>query len=141
VAYTSDESQVPEIYVAPFTRPAEKHQISLNGGTRPRWRQDGKEIFFVTPSGRLMAAEVRISSETVEVGAVHALFDELSLVAFAACNGREQAIQDVAVVSHVLAAACAGQSLHEGMCARTRVDHRYCMTRSFAEAAGIGQCR
>ena len=79
VAYTSDESRVPEIYVAPFTRPAEKHQISLNGGTRPRWRQDGKEIFYVTPSGRLMAAEVRISSGTVEVGAVHALFDGIPL--------------------------------------------------------------
>jgi eukaryotic-like serine/threonine-protein kinase len=74
VAYASNESQQTEVYVAPFSRSAEKHQISPNGGTRPRWRQDGKEIFYLTPGGQLMAEEVRISGETVAVGAVHALF-------------------------------------------------------------------
>jgi Tol biopolymer transport system component/tRNA A-37 threonylcarbamoyl transferase component Bud32 len=76
VAYMSDESQVPEIYVAPFSRPGEKHQISPKGGTMPRWRRDGKEIFYLTvPGEQLMAAEVRISREMVEVSAVHTLFD------------------------------------------------------------------
>jgi len=74
VAYTSNESQQVEVYVAPFSRPTEKHQISTGGGLKPRWRQDGKEIFYQTPGGQLMAAEVRIGEETVEVGAVHALF-------------------------------------------------------------------
>jgi len=74
VAYASNESQEVEVYVSPFSRPTEKHQISTGGGTKPRWRQDGKEIFFQTPSGQLMAAEVRIGAETVQVGAVHSLF-------------------------------------------------------------------
>ena len=74
VAFESDESQRAEIYVAPFSRPTEKHQISPNGGTRPRWRKDGKEIFYLTPQGALMAAELRISGETVKVGAVRELF-------------------------------------------------------------------
>ena len=74
VAYTSNESQQVEVYVAPFSRPTEKHQISTGGGLKPRWRQDGKEIFYQTPGGQLMAAEVRIGAETVEVGAVNALF-------------------------------------------------------------------
>jgi len=74
VAYESDESKPAEIYVVPFSRPTEKHQISTNGGVKPRWRRDGKEIFYMTPSGQLMAAEVRISGETVEVGAIRVLF-------------------------------------------------------------------
>jgi Tol biopolymer transport system component len=73
VAYESDEFQRLEIYVAPFSRPSEKHQISLNGGQLARWRRDGKEIFFEAPDGQLMAAEVRISGETMEVGAVRPL--------------------------------------------------------------------
>jgi tricorn protease-like protein len=74
VAYVSEESQRGEIYVSPFSRPGGKRQISTNGGIKPRWRADGKEIFYLSPEGNLMATEVRISGETVEVGATHALF-------------------------------------------------------------------
>jgi hypothetical protein len=81
VAYESDESQQPQIYVAPFSRPNEKHQISPNGGARPRWRQDGKEIFYLTPRGQLMAAELMIQGETVEVYAVRELFGGIPLFA------------------------------------------------------------
>jgi eukaryotic-like serine/threonine-protein kinase len=73
VAYNSDESGRDEIYVSPFSRPTEKHQISAGGGRLSRWRKDGKGIFYETPDGQLMAAELRISGETVEVGAVHVL--------------------------------------------------------------------
>jgi len=79
VAYESDESQPPEIYVVPFSRPTEKHQISPNGGARPRWRRDGKEIFYLMPAGQLMAAEVTIRGDAVVVGAVRALFGPISL--------------------------------------------------------------
>jgi hypothetical protein len=75
VLFDSDESQRSEIYVAPFSRPADKRQISPNGGRLPRWRQDdGSEIFYETLDGQLMVADVRISGETVEVGAVRPLF-------------------------------------------------------------------
>ena len=60
--------------MAPFSRPDEKHQISVNGALKPRWRRDGKEIFYQTPGGQLVAAEVRIHGEAVEVGAAHTLF-------------------------------------------------------------------
>jgi hypothetical protein len=49
------------------------HQTQFNDGVLPRWRQDGKEIFYMAPDGQLMAAEVRISGETVDGGAVHTL--------------------------------------------------------------------
>jgi Tol biopolymer transport system component len=74
VAYQSDESQRNEIYVVPFSRPSEKHQISPGGGTKPRWSKDGKEIFYKTLDDQLMAAEISIRADTVQVGAVRSLF-------------------------------------------------------------------
>jgi Tol biopolymer transport system component len=78
VAYESAASGQAEIYVVPFSRPSEKHQISPSGGARPRWRKDGKEIFFVSPNAStfstLMAAEIRITGDSVEVGSVRKLF-------------------------------------------------------------------
>jgi serine/threonine protein kinase len=61
VAYTSDESGRPEIYVQPFPTSGEKSQISLNGGIYPIWRHDGKELFYVTPDGKLMSADIQVS--------------------------------------------------------------------------------
>ena len=61
IAYTSDESGHPEIYVRPFPLTADsgKWTISTGGGITPRWRRDGKELFFVTPTDRtVMVANV-----------------------------------------------------------------------------------
>ena len=46
----------------------------LLGGAAPRWRHDGKEIFYATPAGRLMAAAVTAQGSTIEVGSVNPLF-------------------------------------------------------------------
>ena len=66
VAYISDEaaqgSSVYHVYVQSFPPGAGKFQISsAAGATQPRWRRDGKELFYAAPDGRLMAAEVRTS--------------------------------------------------------------------------------
>ena len=58
VAYASDESGVWEIYVTSYPDAAGKWQVSRGGGTEPRWRGDGKEIFYIAPSGMLMAVPV-----------------------------------------------------------------------------------
>ncbi len=47
VAYVSSESGRSEIYVRPFPEGGGKWQVSINGGTQPRWRRDGKELFYV----------------------------------------------------------------------------------------------
>jgi hypothetical protein len=73
VAYQSDESGRNEIYVAPFPGPGGKHQISADGGSYPRWRADGKEIFYIGSTGTLMAAEVSLRLDNIEIGAVHSL--------------------------------------------------------------------
>ena len=57
-AYASDESGNWEIYVTSFPGAAGKWQVSRGGGTEPRWRGDGKEIFYLGPKGMLMAVPV-----------------------------------------------------------------------------------
>ena len=78
VAYQSNESGQPQVYAAPFPGPGGKRQISLNGGTLARWRKDGKELFYVTPEGQLMAAEVAARNGTLEVGQVRELFNGIT---------------------------------------------------------------
>jgi serine/threonine protein kinase len=58
VAYASDESGAWEIYVSSFPGATGKWQVSRGGGTEPRWRADGKEIFYISPGGMLMAVPV-----------------------------------------------------------------------------------
>ena len=73
VAYQSNESGRFEIYAAPFLGPGGKRQISTDGGTYPRWRADGREIFYVSSNNTLAAAAVSVSGASLEVGAVRAL--------------------------------------------------------------------
>ena len=63
-----------EIYVAPFPGPGGKWQISTAGGSFPRWRRDGTEIFYLAPDTTLMAAGVNGKGSTFQVGAVMPLF-------------------------------------------------------------------
>jgi Tol biopolymer transport system component len=73
VAYSSNESNLYEVYVAPFPGPGNRRQISAGGGRFPRWRADGKEIFYVTPDGVLAGAEVFAKETNIEVGAIRPL--------------------------------------------------------------------
>ncbi|MEP6707320.1 MAG: protein kinase [Pyrinomonadaceae bacterium] len=75
IAYSSDESGRNEIYVAPFPSPVGKRQISTAGGSAPKWRGDGKEIFYRAAENKLMAVEVNGEGASLEVGAVWALFE------------------------------------------------------------------
>jgi serine/threonine protein kinase len=75
VAYTSNESGRFEVYVAPFPGPGGIRQISSNGGSFPRWRPDGKELYYmeVEGVGGLMAAEIINRGSTFDVGVVRQL--------------------------------------------------------------------
>ncbi len=74
VAYASDESGRFEIYVAPFPGATGKVQVSTGGGEYPIWRADGKEIFYRTQDGSIMAAGVEAANSNFRVGAVRRLF-------------------------------------------------------------------
>ncbi|MGA8540585.1 MAG: protein kinase [Terriglobales bacterium] len=65
VAYASDESGNWEIYVTSFPEAAGKWQVSRGGGTEPRWRGDGREIFYIGPNGMLTAVSVNAASTFV----------------------------------------------------------------------------
>jgi Tol biopolymer transport system component len=76
IAYSSTESGRDEVYVAPFPGPAGKWQVSSNGGAWPRWRGDGRELFYQDAEGRLVAASVEGSGAAFVVGAVQPLFSQ-----------------------------------------------------------------
>src|SRR5262249_35752586 len=52
VAYETNESGRFEIVVQPFPVPTGKWQVSTAGGMQPRWRADGKELYFIAPDGK-----------------------------------------------------------------------------------------
>lgn len=60
VAYTSTESGRPEVYVQPFPATGAKWQVSVAGGEQPRWRKDGKELFYLAPDRALMSVPIRV---------------------------------------------------------------------------------
>jgi serine/threonine protein kinase len=62
VAYQSDESGRMEIYVRPFPQRDPPYQVSRDGGTFPKWRRDGTELFFLTSDFTLMSAAVNTKS-------------------------------------------------------------------------------
>jgi dipeptidyl aminopeptidase/acylaminoacyl peptidase len=74
LAYTSDESGRPEVYVAPFPGGGSKWQVSVAGGSSPRWRHDTKELFYLAADSELMAAEVNTIGAVFHVGVVRPLF-------------------------------------------------------------------
>ena len=73
VAYASNESGKWEIAVAPFPGPGGNWKVSTAGGTEPRWRRDGKELYYIDPDGKLMAVDV-IAGATFEAGVAKPLF-------------------------------------------------------------------
>jgi Tol biopolymer transport system component len=74
VAYQSNDPGRAEVYVAPFPGPGGPRQISTAGGSLPRWRRDGAEIFYLDPDNNLMAAAVNGKGGSFDVGAVKLLF-------------------------------------------------------------------
>jgi hypothetical protein len=74
MAYTSDESGMLEVYVRPFPAGAEKWAVSTNGGSEPKWRGDGKELFYLGADRKLMSVPI-VAGATLEVGVPKALFE------------------------------------------------------------------
>jgi Tol biopolymer transport system component len=74
VAYVSDESGAPQVYVQAFPRGTAKYQISDAGGEEPQWRGDGKEIFYIS-AGKLMAVAIKATGSTLEPALPRPLFD------------------------------------------------------------------
>jgi Tol biopolymer transport system component len=75
VAYESNESGRFEIYVRPFPNASESQKkVSSDGGNFARWSADGRELYYLSPSGVLMAAPVHIDGEVFTFDPPHELF-------------------------------------------------------------------
>jgi eukaryotic-like serine/threonine-protein kinase len=76
VAYDSNESGKTEVFIRPFPPSGDragKWQVSIAGGSQPRWRGDGKELFYLEPDYRLMAVDIQFQAG-FQSGVPHALF-------------------------------------------------------------------
>ncbi|HVE65877.1 MAG TPA: protein kinase, partial [Thermoanaerobaculia bacterium] len=73
-AYVSNETGRNEVYVQEYPGPGGRWQISTAEGTFPAWRNDGRELFYYLPEGKLAAVEIR-TSPTFQAGAPRVLFD------------------------------------------------------------------
>jgi Tol biopolymer transport system component len=84
VAYHSNESGRDEIYIRPFVPPGAAGtaatttgalwQVSTAGGTMAAWRPDGKELYYLSPEGAMMAAPITAIGSAIEPGVPVVLF-------------------------------------------------------------------
>jgi Tol biopolymer transport system component len=75
VVYVSDKSGQPDIWIRPFPPGSGgEWQISSTGGIQPRWRPDGKELYYMAPDGKLMAVSMTAKPDAIEHGPAIPLF-------------------------------------------------------------------
>ena len=63
LAYTGDYEGHWEVYVGPYPPTGVRWQVSVSGGSQPRWRADGKELFYLALDGTLMSVDTVLSPE------------------------------------------------------------------------------
>jgi len=92
MAYQSNETGRFEIYVQAFPQAGGKWRVSTGGGTQPRWRRDGKEMFYIGLDGKLMAVPIRLGArdQGVEAGTPLALFATRLQVGVVAVTQKQQ---------------------------------------------------
>ena len=71
--YTSDESGANEVYVSPFRDTGPKRRISASGGSEPKWRGDGNELFYLAADGTVIAVALD-AAPSLEIGPAIPLF-------------------------------------------------------------------
>jgi dipeptidyl aminopeptidase/acylaminoacyl peptidase len=73
MAYVSNESGRDEVYISGFPMVGSKVQVSTSGGRQPRWRRDGKELFYLSPDRKFTAVPIN-TEPTLGVGTPRVLF-------------------------------------------------------------------
>jgi serine/threonine protein kinase/Tol biopolymer transport system component len=80
IAYTSNESGQYEIWISSFPASGGQWQVSTSGGVGPRWRRDGRELYYLGPNNTIMAAEIDCKATAIEVTNVRPLFETPMIV-------------------------------------------------------------
>jgi Tol biopolymer transport system component len=78
IAYRSDEFGKNEIYITSFPKPTGKLQVSTAGGVTPRWRHDGRELYYLATDRKLMAVELKETGGSLQVASTRPLFEMFS---------------------------------------------------------------
>ncbi len=73
IAYCSPESGRSEVYLTAFPEPGERIRVSVSGGSRPRWKEDGSEIYLLSADNEMTVTPVRLAAG-VTVGQARSLF-------------------------------------------------------------------
>jgi hypothetical protein len=79
MAYTSNESGRNEVYITPFPGGGAKWQVSKDGAIWPKWRSDGKEIYFLDGLDNIVAVDVTPGGNAVNLGVPHVLFQAIGV--------------------------------------------------------------
>ena len=74
LAYVSNESGREDVYVQSFPGNANRVQISSGGGVMPRWRGDGRELYYIAGDQKVVAVEIRTAGDRIEPGKARELF-------------------------------------------------------------------
>ena len=80
IAYESNETGRPEIYVRPFPGPGRRWQVSTEGGGRPIWTKNGREVIYMDQMRNITAVEITIRENDIEVGERQTLFNPVRMV-------------------------------------------------------------
>jgi len=75
IAYASNESGAQRVYIVAVENSSRKWQVSSDAGVLPEWRPDGRELFFIDPSGTMMSVSVDPRDNDLEIGLPKPLFD------------------------------------------------------------------
>ncbi|HLZ42257.1 MAG TPA: protein kinase [Candidatus Sulfotelmatobacter sp.] len=78
LAYASNESGAPQVYVVAFGGGQGKWQVSVNGGMQPTWSKDGKQLYYFDPSYNLFAVPVKESGGALQFGSGQQLLSNWS---------------------------------------------------------------
>ena len=73
VVFSNTDTLKLDVYAQNFSTPAGRWQVSTNGGLQPKWRRDGRELFYLALEGTLMAVPVALNA-LPEVGKPQPLF-------------------------------------------------------------------
>ena len=74
LAYNSDDSGSHQVYVISFPAADQRRQISTEGGAAPRWRSDGRELYYLALDGKMMAVDIELG-ESIGSGIPRVLFE------------------------------------------------------------------
>jgi hypothetical protein len=85
VAYVSIETGQREVYVTHFPDASRKYRVSTQGGTLPRWRGDGKELFYAWRNS-ILAVSIDEKPDSISLGTPHTIISAANYAAAAPVN-------------------------------------------------------